>query len=196
MGETSGEEEKAQVHTEQNDNMKEAQTIWLLFLKVHVCLIDTWSCLDGKICTRHWQTTSTSLISRRTDWTIWWSSWSRFVFTTNLLRKLQPAKQRRRVQGKTLLERNLKTRLKSWIKSGLFKTRFCSWQFGQWAWEFKEGATGVQAGLHTTEDCFQMSRYYFCFFAWNKEIYLWISQLTPTCFSSGQDITWKTVPAA
>lgn len=136
------------------------------FKKVHVFLTDTWLCPDGKICTQRWQTTSTSLISRRTDWTIWWRSWSHCAFTTNVLLQLQPAIRRQQVQGTKLLEGNLKTRVRRWGKSRLVLLRFCSyWQFGQWAWEFKEGATGVQAGLHTTKDQFQTSKYYFYFSA-------------------------------
>lgn len=154
--------EKKKKHKYARNRMTMFKGPWFilpLLIKHLFFLTGTWLCQVERICTRHWPTTSTSSTSRRTDWTSWWRNWSRCVFTTRLLLKLQPAVQLQPVQGKEVTERKMKT----WnhFEMGLWSCAW--WQFGQWARKFEGCAPGIQAGLHSSEGQIQISKYWSIF---------------------------------
>lgn len=102
MGETFGEEEKAQVINKENKqthkklfcSFKTFSLLWSHFLIIFLSA-DTWWCRAVRVCSTRWPITCTSSTSRRPDWISWLKSWLQCCCTTTL----------QQIQSMTLLQR-------------------------------------------------------------------------------------------
>lgn len=160
MGETSGEEEKAQVRTQQNGNVQ-TTLIYFNFSNWALVFPHRHMIVPGR------ENLYTTLANNQYIINQQKNRLERLVKELISLRLYNKAAAQAatcstattsaRWGGNGEEDENVKPFLKWFCGPVLDK------QFGQWAWKFEGRAPGIQAGLHSSEGQIQISKYYSLF---------------------------------